>query len=834
VELQQAEMEQRCATLAEDLRVRTQELAAAQGDVSARDAATTAKDEALARARAESEEYQRALMVQAQEQHAALIAKHDAAMDALRQHEAATCDRFQSELNMQTSLVQELKSQIANSSSSSTDDGAPEVSFLNLVAQMDSIQEKLESRFETVELLAQSRGLSHIGTSDDQLGQSAAHSAGPTKVASHGTKGTNKSNTRNLSSSRLSELYREAIVCGVSPDKVEAAMDGPSPRAALSSLILWTVESASAADVGSQQHQIPKTLPTHGVQLSCLLDLESQARALPYPLINAKRADEARPRVVHSYDDLICSDLIEHIVLPVTRTAGTDGGSCSLAEQLLTQALEINGKPAVAAAQYFVVYSHQYRFADLVAALESQPGLDDAYLWIDMLVCESNMLVDEQWLGALQKTISQIGHTLVLVDDWRQPTPTKRTWCCFEVCATIAVDATLEMLFAPQFAAPFERAMSHALDDLVVAMSTVDLPSTSTSVPEDKGLLLEILSRSPGGIAGLVDQYASAVRRWLLTTAQKRLETTPQGARATSTLIVGIARLCAAQGQAKQAEKLWLEAITGHRNACGDDSPEAIECILALGVLCKQTRQFDRALEYCNEAVTSYRSALGSEHADTLSAILELAAVQMAQDRYDDAQPLLVEVLEGRRRGLGEQHPDTLLAAEHLAKLHRYQGHWREAASLMREVVDGRRRTVGEHAAETLGAMTQLATDYKRQKQYSAAVHIARAALVGYKRTQGGSDATTLGVMVQLAMLQEESGELEESRSLYEEAHARLTSTHGGNTAEAARVAGHLSEVETKIAAANSHATKQAKPHRKRRISNAAASLAALRGGKEK
>ena len=223
-------------------------------------------------------------------------------------------------------------------------------------------------------------------------------------------------------------------------------------------------EAVPPARASSSQQPSRALVPSHGVRLAYLEQVEASAKGLLYPLTVTE--PDGTPRIVPSYDALTCADVCEQIVLPQTERAG--GGSvCEMlhAERALHPA---DGRPLVSAATRLVSYAWSYLFADLLSVLRAVPGMGEQWLWLDMFVIDQHaahyplpdgaaaaaeeaaaaeaerepaaegagagvavegsrgggMRLDAAWLAAFQDVVRSIGHTVVVLDSWTLPVPT--------------------------------------------------------------------------------------------------------------------------------------------------------------------------------------------------------------------------------------------------------------------------------------------------------------------------------------------------------------------------------------------------------------------------
>lgn len=220
-------------------------------------------------------------------------------------------------------------------------------------------------------------------------------------------------------------------------------------------------------------------VPSHGIRLAYLEQVEASAKELLYPLTVTE--PDGTPRIVPSYEALTCADVCEQIVLPTTAEAG--GGS--VCEKLHQEGRTSDGRPLVSAASRLVSYAWSYLFADLLSVLRAVPGISEQWLWLDMFVINQHatnyplpddasagaaaqaqsgdgassgggsagggsaggggMRLDAAWLLAFQEVVRSIGHTIVVLDSWTLPVPPTRAWCCLEGFVSASVSAKLEI-----------------------------------------------------------------------------------------------------------------------------------------------------------------------------------------------------------------------------------------------------------------------------------------------------------------------------------------------------------------------------------------------------
>jgi len=162
-----------------------------------------------------------------------------------------------------------------------------------------------------------------------------------------------------------------------------------------------------------------------------------------------------------------------------------------------------------------------------------------------------------------------------------------------------------------------------------------------------------------------------------------------------------------------------------------------------LGLYPEALRQLERALEL-------RRRELGEEHPDTLASMFALGWVYQMTSKYDKAEPLLARTLEVRRRVLGESHSTTLSAMSGLGFLYERQGKYAKAEPLLLESLELQRRTLGEENINTVTTQDHLSVVYARQGKYSQAEALQTQVLASVRRLRGDEHPSTLTSMVTL------------------------------------------------------------------------------------
>ena len=105
----------------------------------------------------------------------------------------------------------------------------------------------------------------------------------------------------------------------------------------------------------------------------------------------------------------------------------------------------------------------------------------------------------------------------------------------------------------------------------------------------------------------------------------------------TSTLptIKNLGNLYSDQNKMKEAEDMYLRALAGWEKAWGPECKQALETRYNLGFLYKERSMFANAVRQFELVVQGYTKLLGLEHSETVEALNELKSCEVDSKRRD-------------------------------------------------------------------------------------------------------------------------------------------------------------------------------------------------------
>ena len=493
------------------------------------------------------------------------------------------------------------------------------------------------------------------------------------------------------------------------------------------------------------QESAPRVVPQDGVSVGFLESILDRVKTMSYPVTLEDG------RTIASHRELTCEDILELIVFPKTQEAGKDGGSCSYVQLLQDTRMRFDDRPACGRATTFIIYCREYIFEDLVAALAQHRG---KYLWIDMWSEDQTMLVDDpvdaEWLTNFQTAVKDMGHTVVVFDEWMDAKPLTRMWCLYELAATASSVAGFEIAMPPRKQEEMTGMILDQFKDMSEHMK-VDFSKALTTDEDDRPLLTESLGIHD--LHAIQGEIESMLNDWLADQGRKKLRDIPSSDRAVSGLAEQLAEVLKKLGRLGEALPLMRQRLAGAKMKYGEQSEETYTCMHQLGELhhlrwlCKDgdgATELASALPLLTEALAGRKDLLGPIDLNTLATMDTLALVQQDGNNLEAAQQLSEEAVKGFRYVLGEGHPYLLTALQNLGLILRERGLYDEALQLHMDAYKGKERVFGAKAPETIDSVSALGWMYVKRGESVQAADALRIAVAGNRAVRSDNHPNTI------------------------------------------------------------------------------------------
>ena len=314
-----------------------------------------------------------------------------------------------------------------------------------------------------------------------------------------------------------------------------------------------------------------------------------------------------------AFEGLTTSNVKRSIIVPKTQAT-----KLSLCAQLKQE-----GDARVQTATWFVSHAWQFKFLDVVRALEAffadKPG---AIIWLDLVSTSQHATFDkppEWWQHTFCSAIGGMGQMVMVMTPWDNPVCLTRAWCLIELHACRSSGSDFCVALPPSERARFVEEICEKAGAFYGMLSKVNTANSECSRDSDRQRIFAAVRALEGGFTGLDRSVLHTMTEWL----QRQLE-----------------------------QEIAVAVAAGR---------EDMECSLmfALGGLFSDRGMYDRALPIYEDCLAKTKRVLGEDHPHTLASLNNLAVLFKSMGEYDRALPIYEDCLAKRKRVLGEDHPDT-------------------------------------------------------------------------------------------------------------------------------------------------------------------------------
>lgn len=243
-------------------------------------------------------------------------------------------------------------------------------------------------------------------------------------------------------------------------------------------------------------------------------------------------------------------------------------------------------------------------------------------------------------------------------------------------------------------------------------------------------------------------------------------------------------------GEYDLAEKHYKEAWTANRRLHGDSHLRSLAGQSNMGSIEYAQGNLEAAAELTRTALDSYE-ALGNP-IEALATMSVLGSILVEQSKFEEAEQVLRETLRRRRSALGGDDSMTLRSMTNLARLLHKIGKYKEGQALTEESLATYKRLLGDDHPETVEARMLLGDLLTARGKLSEAEPILRDALAAQRRLLGNAHPLTLGSVNNLAALLDQIGEYAEAEALFRESLAGHRRLFGDEHFQTLRAIGNL------------------------------------------
>ena len=164
----------------------------------------------------------------------------------------------------------------------------------------------------------------------------------------------------------------------------------------------------------------------------------------------------------------------------------------------------------------FLSHAWLYLFLNLVVALEAYvaslpPGEPEPFFWFDCLSLDqhaNNGQGSDWWRDTFLLAIGAIGHTVMMLSPWDNPTPLRRAWCLWELYSTHKAGVPFSVCLGPDERRAFEAAILEDSAAVLNAFSQISVEKAQAGDPRESH------DQATGGRGGLRGAGRGCVRAY--------------------------------------------------------------------------------------------------------------------------------------------------------------------------------------------------------------------------------------------------------------------------------------------------------------------------------
>lgn len=208
------------------------------------------------------------------------------------------------------------------------------------------------------------------------------------------------------------------------------------------------------------------------------------------------------------------------------------------------------------------------------------------------------------------------------------------------------------------------------------------------------------------------------------------------------------------QGNLKEAEKMYMRALTGQEKVLGAEHIRTLCTINDLGLLYIDQNKLQEAEEMLLRVTTECEYFWGAEHTQTLDTINSLGICYLGQQKLKKAEQMFLRALIGREKALGAEHITTLNIINNLGICYEDQKKLEKAERMFLRALKGYDKACNTETPllPMFNTMSNLGALYAGQSNWGKVEEMCSRALKGYERVYGPEHKRSLYTRYNLAV----------------------------------------------------------------------------------
>ena len=225
---------------------------------------------------------------------------------------------------------------------------------------------------------------------------------------------------------------------------------------------------------------------------------------------------------------------------------------------------------------HFLSHAWVFLFLNLLLGVEDfVSGLPDGepepFFWFDCFSLDQHAQSgqgSDWWRVTFLEAIGAIGHTVMMLSPWDNPTPLTRAWCLWELYCTHKSGATFSVCLGPDERKEFEEAILEDFDVVFKVFSKISVEKAKSGSESDEKMIKEVVAKEVG-FSNLNGIAFARMRDWIFGVARSIAE------KATEEGLDGLWKkrqvgvLFDKFGLPDEAERLYKEVIAGRTEHYG-------------------------------------------------------------------------------------------------------------------------------------------------------------------------------------------------------------------------------------------------------------------------
>ncbi|KAI9342332.1 hypothetical protein BDR26DRAFT_283640 [Obelidium mucronatum] len=387
----------------------------------------------------------------------------------------------------------------------------------------------------------------------------------------------------------------------------------------------------------------------------------------------------------------------------------------------------------------------EYMFLDVIDTLERffmdrQIPLHEAVVWFDVFSVSQHHRHEEQdfrdfgwWNNHVLESVKQCKNFVLVVKDWEDPVPLKRSWCTMELFYASKSRLNIHVAMNQQDESVLIQQLWTDSSKVLAKFSGFNFKNCVATHQKDQQMISKILSHRIE-TAKLNNLISNLLKNWLRVFVDQQISRVP---------------IMAKEADLERLSK-WYEVLS-----------QLFEHV-------DSSSSLKNSIDALSECLEIREDSFGHNHPDTLRTRSHLAFLSIEYEDIQFAGSTLSSCLELQRQVLGTHHADTLLTMARLAHVYSSNRMFQESEVLYLECIGASSSPEGFAVADfNVGLLLELAHLYLSHRQYNSALDRFTQALGICMERFGDYHETTLEASLGLAETFFKLNQVSDAKDIY-------------------------------------------------------------------